>query len=106
MSALELSPALRSQVALALTVTSTVLGLAVGYLALRGYWQSRSRPMLFIAVGFFLVFWTPVLLVAGPYLSPLLGPFVYGVLGEVSRILGLLSILYGLRMPYLQRGSS
>ena len=59
--------------------------------------------MLFIAVGFFLVFWTPVLLVAGPYLAPLIGPFVYGMLGEISQIVGLLCILYGLRMPYLQR---
>ncbi|PSP56820.1 hypothetical protein BRC72_10355 [Halobacteriales archaeon QH_7_66_36] len=59
--------------------------------------------MLFIAVGFFLVFWTPVLLVAGPYLAPLIGPSVYGMLGEISQIVGLLCILYGLRMPYLQR---
>lgn len=105
MSLLELSPAIRSQIAFVLTVISTILGLAVGYLALRGYWQSRTRPMLFIAVGFFLVFWTPVLLVIGPYLAPLAGPFVYGMLGEISRIIGLLSILYGLRMPYLQRNS-
>ncbi|WP_276270998.1 DUF7521 family protein [Haloarcula litorea] len=105
MSLLQLSPAIQSQIAFVLTVISTILGLAVGYLALRGYWQSRNRPMLFIAVGFFLVFWTPVLLVIGPYLTPLVGSFVYGMLGEISRIIGLLSILYGLRMPYLQRKS-
>lgn len=103
MSLLQLSPSLQTQIAFVLTVTSTILGLAVGYLALRGYWQSRQRPMLFIAVGFFLVFWTPVLLVAGPYLIPLVGPFVYGMLGEISQIVGLISILFGLRMPYLQR---
>ncbi|WP_248516339.1 DUF7521 family protein [Salinarchaeum laminariae] len=102
---LQVSPSLQSQIAFVLTITSTLLGLAVGYLALRGYWQSRRRPMLFIAVGFFLVFWTPVLLVAGPYLVPLVGPFVYGMLGEISQIAGLLCILYGLRMPYLQRNS-
>lgn len=102
---LQLSPSLQSQIAFVLTITSTILGLAVGYLALRGYWQSRKRPMLFIAVGFFLVFWTPVFLVAGPYLIPLVGPFVYGMLGEISRITGLLCILYGLRMPYLGRTS-
>lgn len=105
MSLLQLSPAIQSQIAFVLTVTSTILGLAVGYLALRGYWQSRDRPMLFIAVGFFLVFWTPVLLVIGPFLTPLVGTFVYGMLGEISRIIGLLAILYGLRMPYLQRNS-
>lgn len=96
---LQLSPSLQSQIAFALTIISTALGLVVGYLALQGYWQSRKRPMLFIAIGFFLVFWTPVLLIAGPYLAPVIGPFVYGVLGEVSQILGLVSILYGLRMP-------
>jgi len=102
MTLLQLSPALQSQIAFVLTITSTILGLAVGYLALQGYWRNRKRPMLFIAVGFFLVFWTPVLLVAGPYLAPVIGPFVYGVLGEVSQILGLVSILYGLRMPLSQ----
>ncbi|WP_438267251.1 DUF7521 family protein [Halomarina salina] len=99
MTPLQLTPAVQSHIALVLTVTSTVLGLAVGYIALRGYWRSRKRPMLFIALGFFLVFWTPVLLLIGPYLVPLVGGFVYGMLGEVSQILGLLSILYGLRMP-------
>ncbi|MFC6725267.1 hypothetical protein ACFQE1_12985 [Halobium palmae] len=102
---LQLSPSVQSQIAFVLTMTSTILGLAVGYLALRGYWQSRKRPMLFIAVGFFLVFWTPVFLVVGPYLVPLVGPFVYGMVGEISRIVGLLCILYGLRIPYLQRTS-
>ncbi len=99
MTPLQLGPGLQSGIAFVLTVTSTVLGLAVGVLALQGYRRSRQRPMLFIAVGFFLVFWTPVLLLAGPYLVPVVGPFVYGVLGELSRVLGLVSILYGLRMP-------
>jgi hypothetical protein len=96
----QINPALQSQIALLLTLISTVLGLAVGFLALKGYWKSRRRPMLFIAIGFFLVFWTPVLLLAGPYLVPLIGGFAYGVLGEISRIIGLLCILYGLGMPF------
>lgn len=104
MTLLQLSPSLQSQIAFALTITSTVLGLAVGYIALRGYWRSRKRPMLFIAVGFFLVFWTPVLLVTGPYLAPVIGPFAYGMLGEISQILGLVSILWGLRMPLTRTG--
>lgn len=99
---LQLDPMLRSQIALVLTALSSVLGLAVGYFALRGYWQSRKRPMLFIAIGFFLVFWTPVLLLAGPLLVPIIGTFFYGILGEVSRIIGLLCILYGFRMPLTQ----
>lgn len=98
---LQLDPALQSQIALALTLVSTVLGLAVGFVALRGYLRNRRRPMLFVAVGFFLVFWTPVLLLAGPYLAPVIGQFAYGVLGEVSQILGLLCILYGLGLPFV-----
>lgn len=94
-----LDPMLQSLIALVLSVVSTVLGLAVGYLAFKGYRQSRDRPMLYIAVGFFLVFWTPVLLLVAPLLAPFVGEFVFGVLGELSRVLGLVSILYGLWMP-------
>lgn len=97
---LQIGPAMQSRIALALTIVSTVLGLAVGYIALKGYWRSRRRPMLFVAVGFFLVFWTPVLLLLGPYLIPIIGGFAYGVLGEISRIVGLVCILYGLGLPY------
>lgn len=93
-------PTLQPLIAFTLSLISTALGLVVGYLALRGYWQSRKRPMLFIAIGFFLVFWTPLLLLAGPVLAPVLGGFVFGVLGELSRIIGLLCILYGLRTPF------
>lgn len=99
---LQLGPGLQSQIAFALSVISTLLGLVIGYIALQGYHRNRRRPMLFIAVGFFLVFWTPVLLLIGPYLAPIIGQFVYGVLGEVSQIFGLLCILYGLRMPIVR----
>ncbi|WP_255190765.1 DUF7521 family protein [Natronobeatus ordinarius] len=99
MTPLVLSPQLQGMIAFALTIVSTILGLAIGYLALRGYLQSRKRPMLFIAVGFFLVFWTPVLLLAGPLFVTVFGEFLYGILGEVSRVLGLLCILYGLWTP-------
>lgn len=91
-------------VSFALNILSTILGLAVGYIAFQGYRRNGSRPMLYVAVGFFLVFWTPVLLLAGPVLAPVVGNFTYGVLGEVSRILGLTSVLYGLRMPLRGRG--
>ncbi|MDF9748238.1 DUF7521 family protein [Natrinema salsiterrestre] len=98
----QVNPALQTQIAFALTLISTLLGLLVGYIALRGYWRSRKRPMMFIAIGFFLVFWTPVLLLAGPVLVPVVGQFIYGMLGEISRILGLICILYGLRIPFTQ----
>ncbi|GAA0681680.1 hypothetical protein ACFQDG_04530 [Natronoarchaeum mannanilyticum] len=97
-------------VGFALSVVASVLGLAVGYLAFRGYRQNRSLPMLFIAVGFLLAFWTPVLLLAGFGVLGVVGQFAPGMeatvdtafslAGETSRIIGLLCILYGLRMPF------
>lgn len=102
MTLLQVDPALQAQIAFILTLISTFLGLLIGYIALRGYWRSRKRPMLFIAIGFFLVFWTPVLLLAGPVLAPVIGQFLYGIVGEISRILGLICILYGLRIPFTQ----
>lgn len=85
--------------ATALSLLSTVLGLSIAYIAFKAYRRNRTRPMLYVAVGFFLIFWTPILLFAGSVLAPVVGEFTYGVLGEVSQILGLLCILYGLRMP-------
>lgn len=89
---------LRSIIPLILSTSSTVLGLAVGYLALRGYRQSNTRPMFFIALGFILVFWAPIFLFLGWFRTPV-DDFVFGVIGELSRVAGLISILYGLWMP-------
>jgi hypothetical protein len=96
-------------ISLALTLTSSVLGLAVGYIAFRGYRRNRSLPMLFVATGFLLAFWTPVLLLGGFVLAGEVGQFApglrgtvnsaFGIAGDVSKIIGLLCILYGLRMP-------
>lgn len=86
-------------VATGLSLLSTVLGLAVAYIAFQGYRRNGSRPMLYVAAGFVLVFWTPVLLFASSVLAPVVGEFTYGVLGELSQVLGLVCILYGLRMP-------
>lgn len=97
-------------VSLILTLTSSVLGLTVGYIAFRGYQQNRSLPMLFVATGFLLVFWTPVLLLGSSVVVGMVGQFTPGMretvdtaftfAGEVSRIIGLGCILYGLRMPF------
>lgn len=96
-------------ISIALTLTASVLGLAVGAIAFWGYWRNRSLPMLFVATGFFFTFWTPVLLLAGFVLAGELVQFVpgirvtanvaLGIAGKVSKIIGLLFILYGLRMP-------
>lgn len=96
-------------ISIALTLTASVLGLAVGYIAFRGYWRNRSLPMLFVATGFFFTFWTPVVLLAGFVIAGEVSQFVpgirvtanvaFGIAGKVSKIIGLLFILYGLRMP-------
>lgn len=97
-------------VSFGLTLISSILGLTVGYIAFRGYQQNRSLPMLFVATGFFLVFWTPVLLLCSFVVVGQVGQFAPGMretvdtaftfASEVSRIIGLGCILYGLRMPF------
>jgi len=91
-----------------LSLVSTVLGLAITYIAFQGYRRNSSRPMLFVAVGFLFVFVIPFLLSVGPTLVVITGgggpiiaqiSAVVGIIVEVSRVLGLVSILYGLRMP-------
>lgn len=106
---LQLSGSLSSTVALILNALTTVLGLGVAYIAFRGYRRNQSRPMAFIAAGFVLTFWTPVLLLVSFLILPevariapdTLGlvDFFFGVAGSVSQLIGLLCILYGLRMP-------
>ena len=66
--------------------------------------------MLFVATGFFFTFLTPVLIFFGftalrsvaQFAPGMLGTVnvALGIAGEVSRIIGLLCILYGLRMPF------
>ena len=94
-----------------LSLMSTVLGGAISYIAFQGYRRNSSRPMLFVAVGFVSVFVIPFLLSVGPTLIVITGgggpivariSTVAGIIAEVSRVAGLLSILYGLRMPLRQ----
>ena len=91
-----------------LSLVSTVLGLAIAYIAFQGYRRNSSRPMLFVAVGFLFVFVIPFLLSIGPTVAIITGRVapiiaqisaVVGIVSEVSRVIGLVSILYGLRMP-------
>lgn len=81
-----------------LSFGTSILGLAIGYIAFRGY-RHGSRPMLFVAIGFVLVFWVPFLLFLGNFLVAGLPEFALGLLGEVSQFSGLVCILYGLWMP-------
>lgn len=82
---------------------TVVLGLAISYIAFQGYRRNGSRPMLFVAVGFVLVFFVPFALfpvsILFPSVAESVGQVSLGIFGTVSRVLGLVSILYGLRMP-------
>jgi hypothetical protein len=96
-------------IGIALSVLAGVLGLAVGSLAYLAYRRNESLPMLFVAAGFLLAFWTPVFLTGllkaarfgvevTPEMNAALGSAVSNA-GRVSEVVGLLLILYGLAMP-------
>lgn len=78
---------------------SVALGLAISYLAFLGYRRNRSRPMLFIALGFALILGVPgvALVILGFGLDVPI-PIVNSV-GQVSELAGLVAILYGLWAP-------
>ncbi|RYJ08376.1 hypothetical protein ELS19_17655 [Halogeometricum borinquense] len=95
-------------VGIGLSLVSTILGGVITYISFKGYQRNNSRPMLFISLGFLLIFVIPFLISLGPTLSKLLGGVGSfsaqlsagaGIIAELSRVTGLLSILYGLRMP-------
>ena len=78
---------------------SVALGLAISYLAYLGYRRNRSRPMLFIALGFALILGVPGLaLVVLRFGLDAPIPIVNSV-GQVSELAGLVAILYGLWTP-------
>lgn len=81
-----------------LSLATSLLGLAVGYIAFRGY-RHGSQPMLYVAIGFVLVFWAPFLLFLGNLLVAGLPEFLLSIVGEVSQLSGMICILYGLYMP-------
>lgn len=96
-------------VSLALDVLAGLLGLAVGAVAYRAYRRNESLPMLFVAAGFLLTFWTPVFLDGAlalgdlafeftPRMDAALG-FAVPAAGRASEVVGLLVLLYGLAMP-------
>jgi heme A synthase len=80
-------------------VIPMILGLAISYLAYTAYRQNRSRPMLYIAVGFILVLFVqaPLALIL-VYLLELPAP-VLNIILQVPEFTGLGLILYGLWMP-------
>jgi len=80
-------------------VVPMILGLAISYLAYTAYRRNRSRPMLYVAVGFVLV-----LFVQGPlalvfvHILELPTPVV-NILVQIPEFVGLGLILYGLWTP-------
>lgn len=90
-------------VVLALNLLKGVVGIAIAYIAYRGYRRNGSRPMLLISVGFALTLGIPVFLVFGG-LTVIQAAGLPGYLdsavsmtSEVCQVLGLFVILYALR---------
>lgn len=76
-----------------------VLGLAISYIAYTAYRQNRSRPMLYIAVGFMLVLFVQVpLALLFIHVLELPTPVLNSLL-QIPEFAGLGLILYGLWVP-------
>jgi hypothetical protein len=78
---------------------SLLLGLAISYIAYRGYRRNQSRPMLFVAVGFVLIVGVPALVFVVLSLGLGVPTPVVNSLSQASELAGLGAILYGLWMP-------
>ncbi|WP_275883379.1 hypothetical protein [Halorhabdus sp. BNX81] len=88
---------------LAASVTTVVIGIAIAYVAFRGYRRNKSRQMLFLAIGFVLVIAFPgtaeillyVLTVVLEFQLPINKLYLAGIM-QASQLLGMASILYAL----------
>jgi hypothetical protein len=79
-------------------VLSALLGIAIAYVAWRGYRRNDSRPMLVLSLGFVLALAVPFgLLVVFVTVGVPQGSV--SVLTQVSQVVGLGAILYALWMP-------
>jgi len=76
-----------------------ILGLAISYIAYRGYRRNGSRPMLFVAVGFVLITGIPGIASVVLYLLLDIPIPIVNSLVQVSEVIGMVSILYGLWTP-------
>lgn len=89
----------RTELALSLyQLVGAALGLFIAYLAFRGYQRNGSRPMLFIAIGFFLILGSGVVVFGIFLLVPTLSEAMLQAVVQTFEIIGLLSIIYALRM--------
>ncbi|RKS78176.1 hypothetical protein BDK61_3830 [Haloarcula quadrata] len=80
-------------------IVPMILGLAISYLAYTAYRQNRSRPMLYIAIGFILVLFVqaPLALIF-VHILELPTPLLNSLL-QIPEFAGLGLILYGLWTP-------
>ncbi|WP_049902296.1 DUF7521 family protein [Halococcus agarilyticus] len=79
-------------------VVGALLGLFIAYQAFRGYRRNRSRPMLFISLGFVLVLGVPFTLFVVFLLVRTVPRTGLAALIQVSEITGLSCIVYALHM--------
>lgn len=92
-------PELTAETATMVTnVLKAAIGISIAFIAYRGYRRNRSRPMLVIAIGFLLVLGLPFSLFVLDVLTPGAATFAIVLASEASQLLGLLAILYALRM--------
>lgn len=78
-------------------VLMALIGIYIAYHAYRGYRRNESRPMLYISIGFILVLAVPFVLLMAYHLIPFISETVAVVI-QTFQILGLMAILYALRM--------
>lgn len=78
---------------------TVIIGVAISYIAYRGYRRNGSRPMLFVAVGFVLITGIPGVATVLLYLLLDIPAPIVNSLVQVSEITGMASILYGLWTP-------
>ena len=86
-------------------LVTLLLGLAIAYVAFRGYRRNESRPMLFIAIGFVLAVAIPGTLSYLVYVLTMVFRVSLGIdyiylaaVLQVSEIVGMACILYALVM--------
>lgn len=79
---------------------SAVVSVVISYIAYRGYRRSGNRAMAFVAAGFVLIMVVPwVAFVAGLVAGGSRGAeLAIGAVSEVSQLLGMLAILYAIRL--------
>lgn len=81
----------------ALAVAILGLGIAITYIAFRGYRRNQSQPMLFIAIGFGLILLVQVALLPVDLLLDV-DRFVLQTVTQLAQVVGMLAILHALTM--------